>query len=70
MVGEESMDIDISALTFRDASKEEKSRIFRVLNLRGTVLLVLAIAAIIAVHTVAAVVLLIVVIAKKNKNNH
>ena len=52
MVGEESMDIDISALTFRDASKEEKSRIFRVLNLRGTVLLVLAIAAIIAVFLI------------------
>lgn len=43
------MDIDISPLTFRDASKEEKSRIFRVLNLRGTVCLVLSIVAIVAV---------------------
>ncbi len=46
------MDIDISKLTFRDASKEEKSRIFRVLNLRGTVLLILAIVAIVAVFLV------------------
>ena len=43
------MDIDISPLTFRDASKEEKSRIFRVLTLRGTVCLVLSIVAIVAV---------------------
>lgn len=46
------MDIDISPLTFRDASKEEKSRIFRVLNLRGTVSLVLAILALVAVFLI------------------
>ena len=52
VVWEESMDIDISSLTFRDASKEEKSRIFRVLNLRGTVCLVLSIVALVAVFLI------------------
>ena len=37
------MDIDVSSLTFRDASKEEKKRIFRILNLRSTIWLVLSI---------------------------
>ena len=46
------MDIDISSLTFRDASKEEKKRIFRVLNLRGTIWLVCSILAIVAIFLI------------------
>ncbi|MBO7564778.1 MAG: hypothetical protein J6T40_08075 [Clostridiales bacterium] len=46
------MDIDISSLTFRDASKEEKKRIFRVLNLRGTIWLLCSILAIIAIFLI------------------
>ena len=47
------MDIDISTLTFHDASKEEKKRIFRVLNLRNTIWLVCSIAAIAILFIVA-----------------
>ncbi|MBP5416454.1 MAG: hypothetical protein J6Y58_02905 [Clostridiales bacterium] len=47
------MDIDVSTLTFRDASKEEKKRIFRALNLRSTIWLVCAILAIAALFIVA-----------------
>ena len=47
------MDIDISSLTFRDASKEEKKRIFRVLNLRSSIWLVLSIVAIASLFIVA-----------------
>lgn len=47
------MDIDVSSLTFSDASKEEKKRIFRILNLRSTIWLVLSIAAIATLFIVA-----------------
>ena len=46
------MDIDVSSLTFRDASKEEKKRIFRVLNLRSTIWLICALVAIAAVFLI------------------
>ena len=46
------MDIDVSALTFREASKDEKWKIFRILNLRGMIWLILALAAIAAVFLI------------------
>ena len=46
------MDIDVSSLTFCDASKDEKKRIFRVLNLRNTIWLVCALIAIAAVFLI------------------
>jgi len=46
------MDIDVSSLTFRDASKEEKKRIFRLLNLRATIWLICALIAIAAVFLI------------------
>ena len=47
------MDIDVSSLTFQDASKEEKKRIFRALNLRSTIWLICSIAAIALLFIVA-----------------
>ena len=46
------MDIDVSSLTFRDASSDEKKRIFRILNLRNTIWLVCALIAIAAVFLI------------------
>ncbi|MBO4928731.1 MAG: hypothetical protein J5379_10875 [Clostridiales bacterium] len=46
------LDIDVTNLTFRDASPEEKRKIFRILNLRGTVWLICAIVAIAAVFLI------------------
>ncbi|MBR6254590.1 MAG: hypothetical protein K6E26_07675 [Clostridiales bacterium] len=47
------MDIDVSTLTFKDASKEEKKRIFRAMNLRSTIWLVCSIVAIALLFIVA-----------------